>query len=93
MFLPLPPLTKISIMAKLHSHFLKTKRTQRFDLRCLNYDEYMMLKRLVQYAESSMRLYGYQKTPLCGFDICSLNVVVSADETQLRTLIKLSKVL
>lgn len=80
-------------MAKLHSHFLKTKRAQRFDLRSLNYDEYMMLKRLVQYAQISMRLYGYQKTPLCGFDMCSLKVEVSADETQLRTLPKLYKVL
>ena len=36
-------------MAKLHSRFIKDKRLQRFDLCCLNYDEYMMLKRLVRH--------------------------------------------
>lgn len=80
-------------MAKLHSHYLKTKRVRRYDLRSLTYDEYMMLKRLVQYAHSSMDVFGFQKTPLGSFDMCYLKVEVCADESQLRTLHKLDNIL
>ena len=80
-------------MAKLHSRFIKDKRLQRFDLCCLNYDEYMMLKRLVQYANIAYTTFGYTKLPCGPFELCSIHCEVSADESNLKTLTKLAKIL